>query len=119
MTANQRTRQRRRAQSEIRHLCRLAAAQRDLYNLRSAYKRVGLHEEFHASRPKRLRLLLLNTVDKVVRHARETLLRRSKEFTPVLADASPTLFFLSRPTFLTQWIATRYSEQQRKFGDAR
>ena len=33
-----------------------------LYNLLSAYKRVGLPEELHTARPKRLRLLLLNTV---------------------------------------------------------
>ena len=46
-----------------------------LYNLLSAYKRVGLPEEFHTARPKRLRFLLLNTVAKVVRHAREILLR--------------------------------------------
>jgi hypothetical protein len=46
-----------------------------LYNLLSAYKRVGLPEELHTARPKRLRFLLLNTVGKVVRHARETLLR--------------------------------------------
>src|SRR5205085_2169506 len=35
-----------------------------LYNLLSAYKRVGLPEEFHTARPKRLRFLLLNTVGK-------------------------------------------------------
>ena len=57
-----------------------------LYNLLSAYKRVGLPEEFHTARPKRLRFLLLNTVGKVVRHARETLLRCTKE----IARASPT-----------------------------
>src|SRR5205823_7378620 len=33
-----------------------------LYNLLSAYQRVGLPEEFHTARPKRLRFLLLNTV---------------------------------------------------------
>jgi hypothetical protein len=49
-----------------------------LYNLLSAYKRVGLPEELHTARPKRLRFLLLNTVGKVVRHARETLLRCTK-----------------------------------------
>ena len=46
-----------------------------LYNLLSAFKRVGLPEEMHDARPKRLRFLVLNTVGKVVRHARETLLR--------------------------------------------
>jgi hypothetical protein len=33
-----------------------------LYNLLSADKRVGLPEEFHSARPKRLRFLLLNTL---------------------------------------------------------
>jgi Transposase DDE domain group 1 len=69
-----------------------------LYNLLSAYKRVGLPEEFHTARPKRLRFLLLNTVGKVVRHARETLLRCTKEIARALADAPPTLFSLNRPT---------------------
>jgi hypothetical protein len=48
-----------------------------LYNLLSAYKR-GLPEELHSARPKSLRFLLLNTIGKVVRHARETLLRCTK-----------------------------------------
>ena len=39
------------------------------------FKRFGLPEEMHEARPKRLRFLVLNTVGKVVRHARETLLR--------------------------------------------
>ena len=42
-------------------------------------------EEFHTARPKRLRFLLLNTVGKVVRHARETLLRCTKEIARALA----------------------------------
>jgi len=68
-----------------------------LYNLLSAYKRVGLPEEFHTARPKRLRFLLLNTVGKVVRHARETLLRCTKEITRALADAPRALSSLNRP----------------------
>jgi Transposase DDE domain group 1 len=68
-----------------------------LYNLLSAYKRVGLPEEFHTARPKRLRFLLLNTVGKVVRHARETLLRCTKQIARALADAPRALFSLSRP----------------------
>ena len=68
-----------------------------LYNLLSAYKRVGLPEEFHTTRPKRLRFLLLNTVGRIVRHARETLLRCTKEITRALASAPRTLFSLSRP----------------------
>src|ERR1700749_3906295 len=69
-----------------------------LYNLLSAFKRVGLPEEFHTARPKRLRFLLLNTVGKVVRHARETLLRCTKQLARALAGAPRTLFSLNRPT---------------------
>ena len=68
-----------------------------LYNLLSAYKRVGLPEEFHTARPKRLRFLLLNTVGKVVRHARETLLRCAKEIARTLAGPPRTRFSLKRP----------------------
>jgi len=68
-----------------------------LYNLLSAFKRVGLPEEFHAARPKRLRFLLLNTVGKVVRHARETLLRCTKAIARTLAERPRTSFALSRP----------------------
>jgi Transposase DDE domain group 1 len=46
-----------------------------LYNLLSAFKRVALPEELHSARPKRLRFVLLNGIGKVVRHARETVLR--------------------------------------------
>jgi hypothetical protein len=42
-----------------------------LYNLLSAFKRVSLPEETHDAPPMRLRFLVLNTVGKVVRHARE------------------------------------------------
>ena len=73
-----------------------------LYNLLSAYKRVGLPVEFHTARPKRLRFLLLNTVGKVVRHARETLLRCTKETARILADAPRTLFSLNRPALA--WV---------------
>ncbi len=68
-----------------------------LYNLLSAYKRVGLPEEFHTARPKRLRFLLLNTVGKVVRHARETLLRCTKQIARALAGPPRTRFSLKRP----------------------
>jgi hypothetical protein len=67
-----------------------------LYNLLSAYKHVGLPEEFHTARPKRLRFLLLNTVGRIVRHARETLLRCTKEITRALAE-SPRLSRGLRP----------------------
>jgi len=45
------------------------------YNLLSLLKREALPGEFQAVKPKRLRFLLLNTVGKVVQHARRTLLR--------------------------------------------
>ena len=62
-----------------------------LYNLLSAFKRVGLPEEFTA-RPKRLRFLLLNTVGKVVRHARETHLGRTRRsLEPLLERREPAL----------------------------
>ena len=54
-------------------------------------------EEFHTARPKRMRFLLLNTLGKVVRHARETLLRCTKEITRALAGAPRTLFSLIAP----------------------
>jgi hypothetical protein len=68
-----------------------------LYNLLSAYKRVGLPEEFHAARPKRLRFLVLNTLGKVVRHARETLLRCSKALARTLCDRPRLQFSRPRP----------------------
>jgi hypothetical protein len=68
-----------------------------LYNLLSTYKRVGLPEELHTARPKRLRFLLLNTVGKVVRHAREILLRCTKEIARALAAPPRTRFALKRP----------------------
>jgi hypothetical protein len=57
-----------------------------LYNLLSAFKRVALPEELHNARPKRLRFVLLNTLGKVVRHARETVLRLVGEPRRRLAD---------------------------------
>lgn len=68
-----------------------------LHNLLSAFKRVGLPEEFHTARPKRLRFLVLNTVGKVVRHARETLLRCATALARTLADQPRTRFALNRP----------------------
>jgi len=68
-----------------------------LYNLLSAFKRVGLPEEMHDARPKRLRFLVLNTVGKVVRHARETLLRCADAISRALADAPRIAFRLLRP----------------------
>ena len=68
-----------------------------LYNLLPAYKRVGRPEELHTARPKRLQFLLLNTVGKVVRHARETLLRCAKHIARALAGPPRTRFALKRP----------------------
>jgi len=67
-----------------------------LYNLLSAFKRVGLPEEYHYARPKRLRFLVLNTVGKVVRHARETILRFADALARTLADAPRTIFGINR-----------------------
>jgi len=58
------------------------------YNLLSAFKRIALPEELHSARPKRLRFVLLNSIGKVVRHARETLLRLVGEMRRQLADAA-------------------------------
>ena len=44
---------------------------------------------FYTARPKRLRFLLLNTVAKVVRHAREALLRCTKEIAPPGPSPAP------------------------------
>lgn len=57
-----------------------------LYNLLSAFKRIAMPDDLHRARPKRLRFVLLNTIGKVVRHARETLLRLSSEGHRQLAD---------------------------------
>ena len=59
-----------------------------LYNLLSAFKRVALPEELHSARPKRLRFVLLNGIGKVVRHARETVLRLVGAARRQLADAA-------------------------------
>ena len=59
-----------------------------LDNLLSAFKRVALPPELHDARPKRLRFVLLNGIGKVVRHARETVLRLVGEARRQLADAA-------------------------------
>ena len=59
-----------------------------LYNVLSAFERVALPEELHDARPKRLRFVLLNGVGKVVRHARETVLRLVGEARRQLADSA-------------------------------
>lgn len=57
-----------------------------LYNLLSAFKRIALPPDLHRARPKRLRFVLLNGIGKVVRHARETLLRLGSESRRQLAS---------------------------------
>jgi len=59
-----------------------------LANLLAAFKRIALPEELHNARPKRLRFVLLNSLGKVVRHARETVLRLVGEARRRLADAA-------------------------------
>jgi hypothetical protein len=68
-----------------------------LYNLLSAFKRVGLPEDLREARPKRLRFLVFNSVGKVVRHARQTLLRFATDLARTLADAPRVIFNLPRP----------------------
>lgn len=68
-----------------------------LYNLLSAYKRVGLPADLHDARPKRLRFLFINSVAKVVRHARETLLRFASAISRTLAEAPRAIFNTPRP----------------------
>jgi len=59
-----------------------------LYNLLSAFKQIALPPELRDARPKRLRFVLLNGIGKVVRHARETVLRLMGEARRRLADAA-------------------------------
>jgi hypothetical protein len=70
-----------------------------LYNLLSAFKRVALPPALHDARPKRLRFALLNGIGKVVRHARETLLRLVGDARRRLADAA-RLALATGPPFL-------------------
>lgn len=57
-----------------------------LYNLLSAFKRLGLPQELHHIRPKRLRFLVLNTLARLVCHARERLLRCTAAFARAALD---------------------------------
>jgi hypothetical protein len=70
-----------------------------LYNLLAAFKRVALPPELHDARPKRLRFVLLNGIGKVVRHARETVLRLVGDARRRLADAA-RLALATGPPFL-------------------
>ncbi len=57
-----------------------------LYNLLSAFKRLGLPEELHRIRPKRLRFLVLNTLARLICHARERVLRFASGFARTVLD---------------------------------
>jgi hypothetical protein len=70
-----------------------------LYNLLSAFKRVALPPELHDARPKRLRFVLLNGIGKVVRHARETVLRLVGEARRRLADAARLALATGPPVY--------------------
>jgi hypothetical protein len=61
-----------------------------LYNLLSSFKRVALPGEFWRAKPKRLRFLLFHVVGKVIRHAREILLRLASEPARALLDRART-----------------------------
>jgi len=72
-----------------------------LYNLLSAFKRVALPLELHDARPKRLRFVLLNGIGKVIRHARETVLRLVGEARCQLADAARLALATGPPLIVT------------------
>ena len=72
-----------------------------LYNLLSAFKRVALPPELHDARPKRLRFVLLNGIGKVVRHARETVLRLVGDARRQLAAAARLALATGPPLVLT------------------
>ena len=72
-----------------------------LYNLLSAFKRVALPPELHDARPKRLRFVLLNGIGKVVRHARETVLRLVGAARRRLADAARLALATGPPVGVT------------------
>lgn len=57
-----------------------------LYNLLSAMRKLALPKEFAKAKPKRLRFKLFNTVGRVVRHAREFLLRLTEDAIQAVYD---------------------------------
>lgn len=85
--ADERTRRIGAGEPEIRGQRRLAAVQHGPLQSAVCVKRVALPEELRNTRPKRLRFLFINTVEKAIRHAWETLLRLSEATARVLADA--------------------------------
>lgn len=69
-----------------------------LYNLLSAFKRLGLPEELHAIRPKRLRFLVLNTLARLASHAHERVLRCASAFARAALDRFRTRIHGPPPT---------------------
>lgn len=69
-----------------------------LYNLLTAFKRIGLPEDLQTARPKRLRFLAFNVVGKVLRHARETLLRVTKDIARHVLDRFRAALHAPPPT---------------------
>lgn len=61
-----------------------------LFNLISLYKRIGLDDELHTARPKRLRFLVFAQVGHVITHARSTLLRWANALARNIADRART-----------------------------
>ena len=72
-----------------------------LYDLLSSFKRIALPPELHDARPKRLRFVLLNGIGKVVRHARETVLRLVGVGRRQLADAARLALATGPPIVVT------------------
>jgi hypothetical protein len=72
-----------------------------LYNLLTAFKRVALPPKLHDARPKRLRFVLLNGIGKVVRHARETVLRLVGDARRRLADTARLAIATGPPLIVT------------------
>ena len=72
-----------------------------LSNLLSAFKRIALPPELRDARPKRLRFVLLNGIGRVVRHARETVLRLVGEARRRLADAARLALATGPPLIVT------------------
>lgn len=73
-----------------------------LYNLLSALKRLALPADLLTARPKRLRFLLFNTIGRVVRHARETLLRLSSALARALFDTARVILHGLSPPLLAE-----------------
>jgi hypothetical protein len=71
-----------------------------LDNLLAAFKRVALPPALHDARPKRPRFVLLNGIGRVIRHARETMLRLVGEARRRLADIARLALATGPPALL-------------------